>query len=727
MAELAKILQPVIDSLIQKDGVNKIIVLAHLQQLALEKELATLLKGVDVIIAGGSHTLLADGNDRLRPGDVAKEGYPLLTKGADGNNCLIVNTEANYRYVGRLVLSFDNEGNVLTNLLNSQINGAYATDSLGVAAVWNGNYSQAFGNGTKANLVKQITDALASVIANKDGKIFGKTSVYLEGRRGLVRTEETNLGNLTADANLWWARKFDKDVTISIKNGGGIRSAIGEVFAVGDSVALLPTAPNPLAGKKRGDISQLDIENSLRFNNRLWVVTTNASGIKTLLEHSLSATTAGATPGQFPQLGGARLSYDLTKAAGSRIQNLVILDTLGNASDTVILNGQLFGQASRQIKLVTLNFLAGGGDNYPFASVRIGDDLKLDEISNAPAGKATFAVPGSEQDAFAEYMVELYSQNPYSIADTKISQDKRLQQIQSRSDSVFDATTIWNGMAWNNGVPDDTKVAVISGNFNTTANGNITARRIRIAMGRTLALGNGGRIEAIESIQNMGIINNCASGSIVSDVYVGNAPVINTTQVPTGLASNVRLTPVFGNKLNLTWTNGNGQSRLVVLKAGSPVSSSAAQYGQVYTANADFGANGSALDGGKVVYMGTANSVEVSGLDPNTNYFAAVFEYNTDASCGPVYSNGVLSTAGVTGLEFSAFGGKVYPNPAQDLLNVQVEGSAQVSIMNLSGSILATYQIENEAVLSLNGFVKGLYLVEIQTQKGRAVQKLIIE
>ena len=30
-------------------------------------------------------------------------------------------------------------------------------------------------------------------------------ALYLDGRRSQVRTQETNLGDLTADANLWYA------------------------------------------------------------------------------------------------------------------------------------------------------------------------------------------------------------------------------------------------------------------------------------------------------------------------------------------------------------------------------------------------------------------------------------------------------------------------------------------------------------------------------------------
>ncbi len=56
---------------------------------------------------------------------------------------------------------------------------------------------------TKGDKVRDITGAVQSVINAKDGSIFGFTDVYLEGERSFVRSEETNLGNLTADANAY--------------------------------------------------------------------------------------------------------------------------------------------------------------------------------------------------------------------------------------------------------------------------------------------------------------------------------------------------------------------------------------------------------------------------------------------------------------------------------------------------------------------------------------------
>jgi len=110
MALLASQLQPVIDDLISQ-GVNKLILMAHLQQLGNEKALAPLLRGVDIILAAGSNTRLGDSNDQAVafPGHAANfaEPYPLLTSGADGGTTLIVNTDNEYTYLGRLVVDFD--------------------------------------------------------------------------------------------------------------------------------------------------------------------------------------------------------------------------------------------------------------------------------------------------------------------------------------------------------------------------------------------------------------------------------------------------------------------------------------------------------------------------------------------------------------------------------------------------------------------------------------------
>ena len=370
---LAATIQPLVDDL-SAQGINKIILLAHLQQLSNELELAPLLRDVDIIVAGGSDTLLAADGNRLRANDTRAGEYPLLRASATGQPVAVVNTSREYRYVGRLVAGFDAAG-VLSDIGDES--GAYATDSEGV---------QATGDAAPAPEVVAATDEVRSVVTELDGTIFGSTGVYLNGLREAVRTEETNLGDLSADANLAAARAVDPTVAVSIKNGGGIRASIGAVKP-GPEGTLIPPEANPLTGKEAGQISLLDVQNALRFDNSLTVLTLTAAELQAVLEHGVVASGPGATPGQFPQVSGVSFSFDpsLPGSAydedgtlvtpGERVRSAAILNDDGSVQDVLVENGQLVGDPDRPIRVVTLGFLADGGDSYPFPADAQREDL----------------------------------------------------------------------------------------------------------------------------------------------------------------------------------------------------------------------------------------------------------------------------------------------------------------------------------------------------------------
>ena len=442
MNQLAGILQPYIDSLVAM-GSNKIILTTHLQQFSLEQQLAGLLNHVDIIIAGGSDFLLADGNDILRPGDVAAGPYPFATSNADGDPLLIVSTDGQYSYVGRLVVDFDSLGVLDLSSLDSTVNGAYATLPNLVDSLWGSD--DPFANGTKGYFAERLTNSIKDIVIAKDGNTFGKTNFFLEGRRSFVRTEETNIGNLTADANLWMAKNYDPEVMVSLKNGGGIRAEIGIIDY--QSGALLPPQPNPVAGKDSLEVSQLDIENTLRFNNGLTVVETTPGGLLELLNHGISDWDGIATQGKMPQVGGVRFSFDPTQPAGSRIVNVAIIDENDVLIDTVVFNGVPYGDTSRVIKMVSLNFLVdNNGDGYPF-STTTSNPVALDANNLQYTQTALFADLGSEQNALAEYLSTLHSSDPYDKVDTDPSEDMRIQILSLRADSVLnpeDTTGFFN-------------------------------------------------------------------------------------------------------------------------------------------------------------------------------------------------------------------------------------------------------------------------------------------
>ena len=425
IAALAAIVQESVDAL-TATGIDKVIVTGHLQQIHLDEMMASQLRDVDIIISGGSNTLLADDTDRLREGDVANRPYPILTNSMTNEPIAIVGTDGNYRYVGRLVVGFDEVGVLLPESIDAEISGAFAADEQGVVDT---------GNVMPAARVVEITEAIRNVVIAKDSNILGQTSVYLNGNRRAIRTEETNLGNLIADANLYVARRVDPTVVVSLKNGGGIRASIG--VTVGGST--FPPPANPLVGKMAGQISQIDIENTLRFNNGLSLLTLTAAQLLEVIEHTVARSEPGSTPGQFAQVAGLAFSFDISQPMGSRVRSLVLTDATGNPTDIVAQNGKVVGDTNRPFRMVTIDFLADGGDNYPYSTFPNTDRVDLSAVMTEAqsGGQATFTAPGTEQDALAEYLAANFAATPFMVADVGPEGDERTQNLAFRADSLI--------------------------------------------------------------------------------------------------------------------------------------------------------------------------------------------------------------------------------------------------------------------------------------------------
>lgn len=428
---LAATIQPVVDQLTSQ-GINKIILLSHLQQLGMEIQLAAQLQDVDVIIAGGSHAVLTNDLEKVRDGDKVLGRYPVWKTSKTKEPIAIVNTGANYRYVGRLLVEFDRQGRLKTG---SKANPDYVRLSDAYPTLNSGSVPP------NPEIVA-ITEAIRGVITVKDGEQFGQATVFLNGSRRDVRTQETNLGNLTADANLVAAQSVDPTVKVSLKNGGGIRDNIGAISGLGGNSAnpgeRLPTQANPIANKKMGDISRLDIENSLRFNNSLTLLTLTAAELKQVLEHGVAATDSLSTPGQFPQVAGLAFSFDPEKPVNQRVRSLAIQDNQGQVTDVLVKNGQLQGNPNRTIRIVTLNYLADGGDAYPFPTYEKANPNRVQRVNLVPAEtRPQFDTPGSEQKALADYLQAKFRDIPYSQVDLPPEKDERIQNLTLRPDTVI--------------------------------------------------------------------------------------------------------------------------------------------------------------------------------------------------------------------------------------------------------------------------------------------------
>jgi 2',3'-cyclic-nucleotide 2'-phosphodiesterase (5'-nucleotidase family)/DNA-binding beta-propeller fold protein YncE len=453
---LAAIIQADVDALLLAEPtINKVILLAHMQSISIEQALTTRLRHVDIIVAGGSNTRLFDSDDRIRDGDTNQGTYPIFLDDADSNPIALVNTDGSYKYLGRLVIDFSPSGIIIPSSYDPSISGAYATDAQGLAELDASSFIDPE--------IQRIADEIKAQIIATDGNWFGVTNEFLNGNRAGggtdgVRNQETNLGNLTADANLAAAKATDSKVVLSLKNGGGIRASIGETVVLPgatEASRIAPTA-NPLSGRPEGGISQNAIVGALAFNNALTLLTLTKEEIVALLEFGIAASTNENTSaqGRFPQISGVNLAYDLTAPEGERLVSAAIVDENGDMIAPLVANGNLVGDPQDTFRIVTLSFLADGGDGYPFPP-SLPDAEGFDpeqgarinrvdlEQEDTQTGTATFADDGTEQDALAEYLAANFPDSASAFSQTDVARelDTRLQNLAFRSDTVFEGVS----------------------------------------------------------------------------------------------------------------------------------------------------------------------------------------------------------------------------------------------------------------------------------------------
>lgn len=452
--DLAAIIQADVDALLAANpGLNKVILMSHQQVLGREQELATLLEGVDIIMAGGSNAVLLDENDVGFDGEAADGDYPGFFTGADGNPVAVVNTDADYNYLGRLVIDFDDDGVILPDSHDAAISGAYETSDAGVAAVG--------GEGMEDPEIVAIAANVEQTILAGESEFFAVATEFLNAERAGggtdgVRTQETNLGNLTADANLEYVQQFDDSVVFSFKNGGGIRANIGRIEQpAGDGDPQRLPTEGIEGGKPDGGISSNDIGNTLAFNNGLTLLSLTTQQIVDTVEATLeNYTSLEQSAGGWGHFAGLRFSFSPDLPAGDRIVNAALVDEdTGTMIAELVRDGEVVDNGDMTFRTVTLNFLAdGGADGLPVtvegedgfdadvaaATNRV--DL-VDDDNEVFDGGATFAATGSEQDAFAEYLLSEFGiadDSPtVDLVDTTPRLDARIQNLDFRADAIF--------------------------------------------------------------------------------------------------------------------------------------------------------------------------------------------------------------------------------------------------------------------------------------------------
>ncbi len=320
-------------------GAGTVVLMSHLQNWNNERNtVIPRLTGVDIVLSGGGHELMADTDDTLIPNDTrAITGMPQFVTDAAGKQVAVVTSNFGNRYVGELSFTIDDATGALTS-----IDGSRMLRVSGNAADADHVAGDSFLKGTVVDPVKAYIDVL-------NATKIGTSEVALNGARGTVgtpgsftagvRNAETNLGNLVADA-----MRFAGDAMVAIQNGGGIRTSIAA-----------------------GDVTLGNTFDVLPFTNLVKrAPSVSAAQLKQVLEHSVSAvSTSGGADGRFGQISGMKVVYDTARAVGTRVRQVVLDD------GTVLIDNYVVVNTDARFSLSTIDFLANGGDGFPFAAAGI--------------------------------------------------------------------------------------------------------------------------------------------------------------------------------------------------------------------------------------------------------------------------------------------------------------------------------------------------------------------
>ena len=205
---------------------------------------------------------------------------------------------------------------------------------------------------TVAAAVQNVSDEVDEAMSEPVGTV----GFELNGDRAPgLRTQETNLGDLVADAVLWEAQQSAEDTpSIAIVNGGAIRDSIHE-----------------------GDISMGTVVDTMPFINYLCTVQITGAQLLEALEASCSATPEEL--GAFPQVAGLKLTVDTSKPyeKGDPYPESTYFAPANPGGRVTIeeVDGVPFDLAATYT-VAASDFLCAGGDTYYAFAEAAQDSLK---------------------------------------------------------------------------------------------------------------------------------------------------------------------------------------------------------------------------------------------------------------------------------------------------------------------------------------------------------------
>ncbi|CAN7938615.1 unnamed protein product, partial [Ixodes hexagonus] len=318
---------------LHQQGVRAIIAVGH-SGLLEDERIARDIPEISVIVGGRSHLFLYSGATvgGTVSGDKPHDSYPVVVKREDGSRCLIVHDFWMGKYMGNLTVTWDDSGQPLNwsgqpTLLDNSVE----QDAAGLA----------------------ILDKYRPQLQAARSRVVATTHVLLQGDKGLLRSGESNMGNVMAEAFLKYLAKtmprFSgswSSVPAVFINSGSLRSSIhSEVITFEDVVNVMP------------------------YGDTLVVVHLTGAQLKSIVEHGVRRydRRRNVTAGEFLQVAGMRVLYNVSRNPGNRVVALHILCMACRVPRFRVV------QEDRWYSVGTLKYVLQGGDEFNFSFVKTGD------------------------------------------------------------------------------------------------------------------------------------------------------------------------------------------------------------------------------------------------------------------------------------------------------------------------------------------------------------------
>jgi len=210
-------------------------------------------------------------------------------------------------------------------------------------------------------LNRRLTPILGAVIGTSTVEILrSDVCGRIDGRLC-----ESLVGDVVTDA---MRKKYEPiGVEFAITNSGGLRDRLTCPAAGGGTGLCPPSTPPPYV------ISRGQVLAVLPFGNIVVTLNVNGAELKTMLENGVGL--MPSAQGRFPQVSGLCFTYNVEAPAGSRVTGAV-----RQAADGTCTGAPVDLTAGSAYKIAENDFMANGGDGYPFFTPRVTTQDIMDQV-----------------------------------------------------------------------------------------------------------------------------------------------------------------------------------------------------------------------------------------------------------------------------------------------------------------------------------------------------------